>query len=103
MPPTSDTSQPVLPNPIKNITMSMELSTGLIREPSPPLKIKDNVDLVGPFPSPETSKEPGSYPKTPYLLFLNNNWLIVPVSSTETWDATEETHTELWDMFKRKV
>jgi hypothetical protein len=106
LPPTSDTSLPKL----KNIKEKMNTQsptkkplTGLIRELSLELKIKDNADLVGPFPPPETLKEPGTWTKMNYPFYLNNNWLTVLVSFTEIWDVTEETHTALWDTFKRKV
>lgn len=84
LPPTSDTSLPILENLKKiNTTPLTELSTGLIRELLPLLRTKDNVDLVGLSPSPETLKDIGISTRDLYPLFLNNNWLTVLVLPTE--------------------
>ncbi len=68
-----------------------------------PFLQKDNADLVGLFPLPESLKDPSLSPVELYPVFLNNNWLIALELLTEIWDATEETCTLLWDTSKKKV
>lgn len=50
------------------------MSIGETRAQSPPLKIKDNVDLAGPSQQPDLWKVLGSYSEMfPYPLYLNLN------------------------------
>jgi hypothetical protein len=82
---------------MKKCQKLMDLLTGPLKELLPQLKIKVNVDLVGLSLPPELLKDTGKSTRVLYPTFLNNNWLIALLPTT---DVMVDGHTKPWPGLK---
>ena len=75
------------PLPVQQAVRQL-LLIGVLRMPLPLLKIRDSVEVAGPFHRQVPWREHGPLPRDNSSVFLNKNWLIVlPEYRTEVTDV----------------